>query len=49
MDKPPDEIVTRTDHDGVAILTLNRPRARNALSVAMLERLHDANLLADAA
>lgn len=40
--KAPDEIVTRMDHDGVAILTLNRPQARNALSVAMLERLHHA-------
>lgn len=39
MDKAPDEIVTRTDHDGVAILTLNRPQARNALTFAMYEGL----------
>lgn len=32
----------RADRDGVATLTLNRPRARNALSVALLEALRDA-------
>ena len=35
-------IVLRADADGVATLTLNRPAARNALSVAMMAALKDA-------
>ncbi len=35
-------ILLREDHKGVAVLTLNRPQARNALSEAMLEALGDA-------
>ena len=38
----PHDLVTRADRDRVATLTLNRPQARNALSVAMLEALRDA-------
>jgi len=41
-------ILLRRDEDGVATLTLNRPEARNALSIALMERL-DAELLAIAA
>lgn len=37
-----DAILLRNDADGVATLTLNRPQARNALSLAMLEALHTA-------
>lgn len=36
-----DATVTRTDRDGVATLTLDRPQARNALSSAMLEALRE--------
>jgi len=32
----------RRDEDGIAFLTLNRPQARNALSVALMARLQDA-------
>ncbi|MGY2047629.1 enoyl-CoA hydratase [Methylobacterium sp. JK268] len=35
-------LLTRRDRDGVATLTLNRPRARNALSHALLSALRDA-------
>ncbi|MEP7084845.1 MAG: enoyl-CoA hydratase [Betaproteobacteria bacterium] len=35
-------LVLRTDSDGIATLTLNRPRQFNALSKAMLERLQAA-------
>jgi len=38
----PSLILLREDHAGVAILTLNRPAARNSLSEAMLEGLGDA-------
>jgi enoyl-CoA hydratase/carnithine racemase len=38
----PGLILLREDHDGVAILTLNRPAARNSLSEAVLEALSDA-------
>ncbi len=34
-----EELVTRRDEDGVAIVTLNRPKKFNALSVAVLEAL----------
>ena len=36
----PNELVLRDDLDGVVRLTLNRPAQRNALSMAMMERLH---------
>ena len=35
-------LLLRADHDGVATLTLNRPQARNALSLALLEALRHA-------
>ncbi|HEV2545192.1 MAG TPA: enoyl-CoA hydratase [Methylobacterium sp.] len=35
-------LLLRADHDGVATLTLNRPAARNALSLGLLEALRDA-------
>jgi enoyl-CoA hydratase/carnithine racemase len=35
-------ILLREDHDGIAILTLNRPAARNSLSEALLQALGDA-------
>lgn len=35
-------ILLRQDREGIAVLTLNRPEARNALSVAMLAALTDA-------
>jgi enoyl-CoA hydratase/carnithine racemase len=38
----PSPILLREDQDGVAILTLNRPPARNSLSEAMLEALSEA-------
>jgi len=34
-------ILLRGDIDGIALLSLNRPRARNTLSEAMLDALHD--------
>src|SRR5499427_25169 len=39
---PSSLILLREDKDGVAILTLNRPQARNSLSEALLEALGDA-------
>lgn len=36
-----DQILLRQDTDGVATLTLNRPAARNALSVALMGALQD--------
>lgn len=36
------DLLHRSDRDGVATLTLNRPSARNALSLAMLSALRDA-------
>jgi enoyl-CoA hydratase/carnithine racemase len=41
-DQPP---LLRHDHDGIATLTLNRPRARNALTLGLMEAL-DATLAA---
>ncbi len=38
----PELILLREDHGGIAVLTLNRPAARNSLSEAMLEALGDA-------
>jgi enoyl-CoA hydratase/carnithine racemase len=38
----PELILLREDHGSVAVLTLNRPAARNSLSEAMLEALGDA-------
>jgi len=38
----PSLILLREDHAGIAVLTLNRPQARNSLSEAMLEALGDA-------
>jgi len=34
-------VLLRRDEDGIAVLTLNRPQARNALSVALMARLQD--------
>jgi enoyl-CoA hydratase/carnithine racemase len=44
MDTPDDSqaVLLRRDEDGIAFLTLNRPQARNALSVALMARLQDA-------
>jgi enoyl-CoA hydratase/carnithine racemase len=39
---PSEPILLREDVSGVAVLTLNRPQARNSLSEAMLEALGDA-------
>ncbi|MGH6996382.1 MAG: enoyl-CoA hydratase/isomerase family protein, partial [Stellaceae bacterium] len=43
-DKSPadDAILLRQDADGIARLTLNRPAARNALSVALMDALQKA-------
>ena len=38
----PTRLLLRADRDGVATLTLNRPQARNALSLALLEALRHA-------
>ncbi|HUI14620.1 MAG TPA: enoyl-CoA hydratase [Xanthobacteraceae bacterium] len=38
----PSPILLREDQGGIAILTLNRPQARNSLSEAMLEALREA-------
>ena len=35
----PDSVLLRQDADGMATLTLNRPQARNALSLDLMERL----------
>ena len=35
-----DDILLRTDKDGIATLTLNRPDARNALSTGLMAALH---------
>ena len=40
-DTSPNDLVHRSDDDGVAILTLNEPRSINALSEAMLAALSD--------
>ena len=37
-----DSVLLRHDADGVATLTLNRPQARNALSMALMNALQDA-------
>jgi len=37
----PNELILRSDSDGLARLTLNRPNARNALSVALMDRLKE--------
>jgi len=39
MNTQPDDILLRTDTDGVATLTLNRPSARNALSTGLMAGL----------
>ena len=39
MNTQPDDILLRTDTDGVATLTLNRPSARNALSTRLMAAL----------
>ena len=41
--KPQSEapVLLRADRDGVATLTLNRPKARNALSTALMTALHE--------
>lgn len=38
--QPDTELLLRRDEDGVAFLTLNRPRQYNALSAGLLEALH---------
>jgi len=43
------DLVLTDDKDGVRTLTLNRPAARNALSVALMEKLAQALAAADAA
>ena len=41
-DVPPGSIsLLRDDEAGISTLTLNRPAARNALSEALIDRLHD--------
>ncbi|MGP0091681.1 MAG: enoyl-CoA hydratase [Xanthobacteraceae bacterium] len=49
VDAPAPPVLLREDCDGVCILTLNRPQARNALSEALLEALRRelADLAAD--
>jgi enoyl-CoA hydratase/carnithine racemase len=42
MDGTSQALLLRRDEDGVATLTMNRPEARNALSVAMMTALQDA-------
>ena len=37
-----DDVLLRRDRDGVAWLTLNRPGARNALSVALMTAMEAA-------
>jgi len=39
--KPLDDLVLRADEGGVAVLTLNRPGARNALSRALMQELQE--------
>ncbi|NBC34453.1 MAG: enoyl-CoA hydratase [Alphaproteobacteria bacterium] len=39
--RPNEPLVLRDDADGVAVLTLNRPKARNALSTGMMAALHE--------
>ena len=41
MTEGSDDLLLRTDDNGVATLTLNRPKARNALSLALLAALHE--------
>ncbi|WP_438346264.1 enoyl-CoA hydratase [Methylorubrum populi] len=41
-DRPSEDLLLREDRDGVATLTLNRPQARNALSLGLLEALREA-------
>jgi len=41
-------VLLQEDTDGVRVLTLNRPGARNALSTPLVEALHAALLAADA-
>jgi len=48
MSQPSEPILLREDDGGIARLTLNRPQARNALSMALMEAL-DAQLVAIAA
>ena len=43
------QFITKEITDGVAVITLNRPEVRNALSLALLKELRDALLSADAA
>jgi enoyl-CoA hydratase/carnithine racemase len=42
MQAESDQVLLRRDEGGVAYLTLNRPQARNALSVALMTRLQEA-------
>src|SRR5262245_50887035 len=38
---PPEPVLLRQDADGIAILTLNRPQQRNALSVGLMTTLQE--------
>ena len=42
------EVLRQEDADGVRVLTLNRPEARNALSGPLVEALYAALVAADA-
>jgi len=42
MQAPSAEILTREIRDAVAVLTLNRPAARNSLSEGLIAALHEA-------
>lgn len=43
-----DDVVIRTDHDAVRVLTMNRPEARNALNRSLIRALHSELTSADA-
>ena len=43
-----DELVLRTDHGAVRVLTLNRPQSRNALNRSLIRALYAALKATDA-